>query len=133
MTDKNILTDRRAILSTLWIFLLFNIFFADFQWLITSGAIEEILSGTVRGYEMTASMLLFAAIVHEIPVLMIFLSRILKRIANRWLNISMGALNLFFVVSSGWTTPDQIFFKVFMTISMVLVIWYAWTWPKEVE
>jgi|GEM_PF-5932621 len=60
--------DPKVLLSQLWIFLLFCIFFADFQWLITAGAIEAISSGVVRGYEVKPDLMLFASIVHIIPV-----------------------------------------------------------------
>lgn len=122
-------TDVRTLLSTLWLFVLFNIFFADFQWFVTTGAIEEILSGTVRGNQVTPNLLLIASLVHELPVLMLLLSRVLTRNINRPFNIVAGVLNFFFAVSDGWTTPDQIFFKVVMAIGLLLIVWTAWRWP----
>lgn len=120
-----------VVLSQLWIFFLFCIFFADFQWLVTAGALEEIASGVVRGNTVTPELLVLASVVHLIPVLMVILSRLTVRAVNRWLNIIMGVFNLLIATSSGWTSLDQIIFKVVMVVSMLLVIWTAWTWKDD--
>ncbi len=121
--------DPKILLSTLWIFILFCIFFADFQWIITSGALVEISSGVVRGNEVSENLLVVASIVHLIPVSMVLFSRITTRKVNRWLNISMGLLVLL-MTSGGWTTPDQIIFKMVEVIALVVIIWTAVKWKK---
>jgi len=121
----------KVLLSTLWIFFLFNIFFSDFQWIITPGSLDEIASGFIRGNEVTQSLLFAASVIHVMPVLMVLLSRVMKRTINRWLNISMGAFTLLLTFSSGWDNPDQIFFKVVEVIGLLLIVWYAWKWPKQ--
>ena len=123
----------KDLLSTLWIFFLFCIFFSDFQWIVTPGSLEEISSGFIRGNEMTQDLLFIASVVHVIPVLMVLLSQVMKRTINRWLNISMGTFTLLLTFSSGWDNPDQIFFKVVEVIGLLLIVWYAWKWPKQGE
>ena len=82
---------------------------------------------------MTQDLLFIASVVHVIPVLMVLLSRVMKRTINRWLNISMGTFTLLLTFSSGWDNPDQIFFKVVEVIGLLLIVWYAWKWPKQGE
>jgi len=125
--------DPKVLLSTLWIFFLFSIFFSDFQWIMTPGSLDEIASGFVRGFPMTPELLFIASVVHIIPVLMILLSRVVTRSLNRWLNISMGAFTIFLTFSSGWDAPDQIFFKVAEVIALVLVVWVAWRWKRDAD
>jgi len=131
-TDKKVMpVDRRVLLSALWIFVLFNLFWADFHAFITPGFLQEIMTGTVSGFQITENMLLIAALVHEIPVAMIVLSLLLRRNVNRWVNIAAGALNLFFTISDGPTDPDHIFFRAVTILGLLLIIWYAWRWKKE--
>jgi hypothetical protein len=130
--DKEVMpVDRRILLSALWIFVLFNLFWADFHAFITPGFLQEIMSGTVSGFQITENLLLFAALVHEIPVAMIVLSLLLRRNVNRWANIAAGALNLFFTISDGPTDPDHIFFRIVTALGLLLIIWFAWRWKKE--
>jgi len=72
--------DIRAKLSTLWIVVMFNMVFADilgFQMTLMSGNLTPEIQVPAWG------MLIFAIIL-QIPILMIFLSRILKQTASRW-------------------------------------------------
>ena len=131
-TDKKVIpVDRRILLSALWIFVLFNLFWADFHAFITPGFMQEIMTGSVRGLQITENMLLIAAVVHEIPVAMIVLSLVLRRNVNRWVNIAAAALNLFFTISDGPTDPDHIFYRIVTALGLLLIIWYAWRWKKE--
>lgn len=131
-TDKKVIpVDRRILLSALWIFVLFNLFWADFHAFITPGFLQEIMTGSVRGIQITENLLLFAVLIHEIPVAMIVLSLVLGRNVNRWANIAAGALNFFFTVSDGPTDPDHIVFRTVTAFGLLLIIWYAWRWKKE--
>ncbi len=122
--------ERKKLLSTLWIFVLGNLFFADFHAFITPGFLQEVMEGSVRGLLITENLLFIAAWVHEIPIVMIVLSLVLKRSINRWVNIAAAALNLFFTVSDGPIDLDHIFFRVVTALGLLLIIWYAWRWPK---
>lgn len=77
--------DMRARLSTLWVVVMFNMVFADILTFITPGALETLWAGQA-GVQITDGLLLAFAILLEIPIAMIFLSRILRSEANRWAN-----------------------------------------------
>lgn len=116
-------------LSTLWIFVMFNMVFADIVGFMNPGALENIMKGTV-GLEITQELLLVFSIVLEIPIAMIFLSRVLKYRANRWANITAGVITILFVIGGGSTYLSYIFFATVEVICMSLIIWYAWKWPS---
>lgn len=91
--------DMKAKLSTLWIFVLFNIVFRDIHELFRPGFLEEIMTGTVNGVQLTEERLLVAGIMMEIPIVMVVLSRVLKYRINRWANIIGGAIGIVFVIN----------------------------------
>jgi Sec-independent protein secretion pathway component TatC len=122
--------DTRVKLSTLWVVVMFNIVFADLVGFVHPGALERIMAGEV-GFELTQGLLLLFSIFLAIPIAMIFLSRVLTSRANRWANISAGALTVLFVIGGGSTTLSYIFFATTEIVFLSLIIWYAWTLPKQ--
>jgi len=122
--------DMKVKLSTLWIVVLFNIAFADIVGFIHPGALEQIMTGEV-GFELTQGLLLVFSILLEIPIAMIFLSRVLNYRANRWANIIAGVITILFVIGGGSNTLSYIFFATIEVVCLSLIIWYAWKWPKQ--
>ena len=116
-------------LSTLWIVVMFNMAFADIVGFLNPGALEEIMAGAV-GFEITQGLLLVFAILLEIPIAMIILSRILKYSLNRWANIIAVVITILFVIGGGNTSLSYIFFATIEVVCMLLIIWYAWKWPN---
>lgn len=117
-------------ISTLWIVVLFTMIFADILTFITPGAMQDIIDGAV-GVELTESVLLIFAILLEIPIVMIFLSRYLSRPFNRWANIAAACITSLFVIGGGSLTWHYIFFASVEIACMLLIIWYAWSWPDS--
>lgn len=114
-------------LSTLWIVVMFNMVFADilgFQMTLMSGNLAPEVVVPDWG------MLLFAIIL-QIPILMIFLSRKLKRNANRWANTVAAVLTTAFVVLGGSANIVYVFFAGMEILFMALIVYSAWTWPKS--
>ena len=128
-TNKTIIKmeDTKVKLSTLWIFVMFNMAFADIVGFMNPGALEDIISGGV-GFEITSGLLLIFSIALEIPIAMIFLSRILKYSVNRWANIIAGVITILFVIGGGNTSLSYIFFATIEVVCMLLIVWYAWKW-----
>ena len=122
--------DMKAKLSTLWIFMLLNVIFADIHGLLKPGFLEEIMTGTVNGTQMTEGLLLLGAVMIEVPIAMVLLSRVLKYRVNRWVNIIAGAITIALVINNRPTAPDEIFFATIEVVAMSLIVWYAWKWPN---
>ena len=123
--------DMKVLLSTLWIFALLNVIIRDIHELFRPGLLQEMMTGTVNGIQMTEGLLLLAAIPMEILISMVLLSRVLKYRLNRWANISVGAMAIAFVIANGARDLDDMFFATVEVIAMALIVWYAWTWPKQ--
>jgi len=123
--------DMKAKLSTLWIFVLFNIAFLDIHGFLKPGFIEEVMTGFVNGTQMTEGLLLLGAIMMEIPIAMVLLSRVLKYRVNRWANIIAGAITIAIFMFNFSTDLDRIFVGTIVIASLLLIIWYAWKWPKQ--
>ncbi len=122
--------DMKVKLSTLWIFILFNIIFSEFHKLLQPGFLEEVMTGFVGGVQMTQEILLLGAIVLEIPIAMVLLSRVLNYRVNRWANIIAGAIIIAVVIGNASTDLDNIFFATIVVVSLLLIVWYAWKWPN---
>ena len=117
--------DRRVVLSTLWIFVMFNYLYADILMMIVHPGIYQKAAG-----HMTEAVVLTFAALMEIPILMVFLSRVLGNRANRWANIIAGAENTLF---AAFTLSPKMpsYYLLFSSIEIVctlFIIWYAWTW-----
>ena len=128
---KTIGMDMKAKLSTLWIFVLFNMIFSEFHKLLQPGFLEEVMTGTISGVQMSQEVLLLGAMVLEIPIAMALLSRVLKYRVNRWANIIAGAITTAIVIFNVSTDLDNIFFSTVVVASMSLIVWYAWRWHKQ--
>jgi Sec-independent protein secretion pathway component TatC len=122
--------DMKVKLSTLWIFVLFNMVFADIVGFMNPGALEKIMTGVV-GIEITQGLLLVFSILLEIPIAMILLSRVLRYRANRLANIAAGVITILFVIGGGSTYLSYLFFATIEVVCMLLIIWYAWNWPQQ--
>ena len=122
--------DMKAKLSTLWIVVLFNIIFLEFHKFLQPGFLQEVMTGTVNGTQLTQGVLLMGAIVLEIPTAMLLLSRVLKYRVNRWANIIAGAITIAFILGNRQPGIDEIFFVAIEVVALLLIVWYAWKWPK---
>ncbi len=117
-------------LSTLWIFLMFNMVFADILSFMYPGFLKEVMTGQAGGVHITSAFLLGAAVVTEIPIAMIVLSRVLKYRANRWANMVAGVITIAYVIGGGpLNYLHYLFFAAVEVACALLIIWYAWKWP----
>lgn len=118
--------DMKVRLSTLWIFVMFNMVFADIVGFLNPGTLEEMIA-----MKPAQGLLLAFSILLEIPIAMIVLSRLLKHRANRWANIIAGVTTILWVIGGGNTSISYIFFSTVEVACMVLIIWYAWKWTEQ--
>ena len=121
--------NRKAILSTLWAVVMFNLLAADILSSYIPGAHEKMAE--FAGETPIPQLMLGGAIMMEIPIAMIFLSRILKYRANRWANIIAAAITIVYVIGGGEAYPHYMFFATIEVACMLLIVWYVWKWPKQ--
>lgn len=121
----------RAGLSIVWIFLTVNYIFCDVFTLMYAEELRQILSGEVGGVKLDQHFLLFSALIMEIPMLMIVLSRVLRYRINRILNLLFPILLIAFQAASlfvGVPTLHYIFFSVIEIAANLVIIGMAWNW-----
>ena len=119
-------------LSTLWVVVMFNMVFADILTFITPGALQDLWSGKT-GVNLTPGLLLAFAILLEIPIAMIFVSRVLKPDLGRWVNTVAAVVTTAFVVGGGSLTLDYVFFATVEIACMALIVWSVWTQRDPVQ
>ena len=118
----------QAQLSTLWMFYLFNTVFRDIHEFIEPGFIEQAMTGTFNGIQITEHLLLFGGFVVEVPISMVLLSRLLPYGANRWANIIAAVITLAFEINNGTTDLDDTFHMVIEIAALLFIMWSAWRW-----
>ena len=117
--------DNRTRLSTLWVVVMFNMVFADILTFIKPGALQELWAGQA-GVQITPGLLLVFAVLLEIPIAMIFVSRILKPEANRWANTAAAVITTLFVVGGGSMDLHYVFFATVEVVCMALIVRSVW-------
>lgn len=118
-------------LSTLWIVVMFSMAMADIVGFMTPGALEEIINQTAADFPITQEIMLVFSILIAIPIVMIYLSRVLNRKVNRWTNIIAAVITIVFVAGLGSADLSYILFATVEVVSMLVIIRSAWKWPKD--
>jgi hypothetical protein len=144
-TNKRIteMEDMKAKLQALWVFVMFNYLYCDVITNMDSGVLKELLAGHVGSIQVNQEFMLGAALLMEIPIAMVLLSRVLQYRANRWANIIAGAIMSAVQLSSlFFGTAPTLHYLFFSTIEVgctLFIVWYAWSWanpegnPNHVE
>ena len=115
-------------LSTLWVFAVLNYFYCDVMTLMDPGLLRQFLAGSVGGMSVSQGFLLGAAVLMEIPIGMVFLSRMLKsHRVNRWANIGAGAVMTLVqsasLLAGSGPTAYYAFFSAVEIACTVFIVW----------
>jgi hypothetical protein len=128
----NVMDDMKARLSTLWIFVMFNYLYCDLISNMDSAAIKGYLDGHVGSIQINQEFMLASAILMEIPIALILLSRVLKYQPNRWANIIAGTIMTLVQISSLFfglaPTMHYIFYSIIEISCTAFIVWCAWRW-----
>jgi hypothetical protein len=119
-------------LATLWASFMFLYIYVDYFHLYMPGKIEDIQTGSVFEFDITQGFLLAALASVTIPALMIFLSVALPAKVNRWANIIIAAVNIPFILFNlaGEDWMHMVFGAVVEVVLLLLIIHFAWKWPR---
>lgn len=130
---KNTEIDIKLKLSALWLVFMMLYIYTDFYTLYIPETIQNMMSGVMDSVNVTQVSLLVVSIITIIPAFMIFLSIILSAKVNRWLNIILGILHLVIGVVNliGATWAYYIFYGISLVVIAILIVVYAWRWPKQ--
>ena len=130
----SLINNHQIVLSTLWVFVLMNMVYADILGTLKPTYLSDLES---IGQSISGKTVLFFAFLMEIPISMILFSRILSRKKNRIANFIAAPLSILWVivpsiVMSDSSTPlSYVFFATIETISMLFILWYSWKWKMD--
>lgn len=132
MAFQDITVPVRFKLFALWVSVLFFYIYGDYFELYQPGKLQQMLAGRMPLGAISQGVLLGMSAVMCIPSLMPFLSLVLSAGINRWVNIVFGALYtviMILAIRGGW--HFYVFFGSIEIILTLLIVFYAWTWPKQ--
>jgi len=135
MTDQKTAAakDRKVILSTLWVFVTVNYLYCDVMALMDPATLKQFMAGSAAGFRITPGFLLGAAVLMEIPMAMILLSRVLKHGADRWANVIAGTIMTAVQIASLFAGTATLYYRFFSVVEIactLLIVWYAWKWSN---
>lgn len=122
------MNDMKSTLSTLWIFVMFTMVFADIIGFLNTGFLEQMIA--MKPHE---GLVLAVAVMVEIPIAMIVLSRFLPTKHNRRANIAGGVFTIVWVIGGGNLSLSYIFFATIETAALLGIIRLAWQWREEAQ
>jgi hypothetical protein len=124
-------------LSALWVAVTLLYVYADVRAFYEPGIIEQIIVGefTEVGITTTEAVLL-GLVTMTPPAVMVFLSLILRAKLNRWLNIILGVFYTGLILISQFgivmgTSVNFLYSGIVEAMLTALIVWYAWSWPKQ--
>jgi len=122
--------DTKVLLSTLWIVVMINMLKADILSLNIPGAAEEVARTSASAGASIPQLMLIGAIMGQLGIAMIILSRVLKYGINRWVNIVVGIVTIAYIWGGMSSYPHYIFIATVETLCLLLIIRFAWKWSN---
>ncbi len=122
--------DRKVLLSTLWIVVMINMLKADILSLNIPGAAEEVAKASASAGASIPQLMLIGAVMGQLAIAMIILSRVLKYGINRWVNIVVGIVIIAYIWGGMASYPHYLFIASVETLCLLLIVWFAWKWTN---
>ncbi len=134
-TLEEIKVDVKIKIAVLWSAFMFLYIYVDYFHLFMPDSLEDMLAGKIFLFDINQAFLLAGLASVTIPALMIFLSIALTAKINRWANIIVATLyipyTLFNLAGESWI---HMVFGAFIEVALLLIIiFYAWKWPRIVR
>ncbi|WP_292062661.1 DUF6326 family protein [Brevundimonas sp. UBA7664] len=121
-------------LAALWSSFMFLYIYVDYLHLYMPNSLEDMLAGKVFVFDVSQAFLLASLVSVTIPALMIFLSVAMSANLNRWINIVVAIIyipyTLFNLAGEAWI--HMVFGALVEVAILLLIIRYAWKWPRLV-
>ena len=113
--------------------MLFLFAYGDIFGFFRGGLIEDVIAGEVSGIRITQVFLFAVSVYVAIASVMVFLTLVLKPSVNRWANIVLPILYIVSIAASviGEDWAYFYFLSIAESALLLLIIWYAWTWPEQ--
>src|SRR5262249_18351565 len=134
MAFEDIKVHVRFKLFALWGSLMFFYIYGDYFELYQPGKLQKMIAGSSPLGSISQWLLVRMSAVMVSARLMLVLALVLPVGVNRWMNIVFGTIYtviMILAIRGAW--HFYIFFGLIEIALTVLIVWYAWTWPKHVS
>lgn len=125
--------NERFKLFSIWLFILFNIVFRDIHQMTLKSHLEMLLTGYYNGVEVTDVIMLFGAIVVNIPIAMLMVSLYTKYSINRLINLVVGCLMPFILLTSPPTDLDDYFHLGVELLALFSIVTTSYKWKGQAK
>ena len=123
--------DARVKLSTLWIVIMLNMLYADVLSFLNAEFLRGLLNGYAEGVRITQPLLVGSALMVEVPIVMVLLSRMLSPTLNRRVNLVAVFLTAAFIIGGGSTRPHYLVIASIELLCLAFVLRLAWRLRAE--
>ena len=131
-TLEDVRVGVRPRISALWIAMLVLFAYGDIFGFFKPGQLEEVMSGEISGIEITQGFLFAISVYIAIASVMIFLTLVLKPTMARWSNIVLAIVYIVSIIAAAIGEDAYYLFLSAIEIAMLLlIVGYAWTWPRQ--
>ena len=132
-TFEDVKVGVRGKIAALWIAMLFLFAYGDIFGFFSPGQIEEVMAGEISGMAITQVFLFAVSLYVAVASVMVFGSLVLSPTVNRWTTIVLPSLYVISIVASGIgeTSAYYWFLSIAESALLLLIVWYAWTWPRQ--
>jgi hypothetical protein len=98
------------------------------------GQIRDVISGEISGIEITQAFLFAVSVYIAIASVMVFLTLVLRPAVCRWVNLVLAILYIASIVAAAiGESAYYVFLSAVEIAVLVLIVRYAWTWPRRQE
>ena len=132
-TFEDIKVGVRCKIAALWIAMLLLFAYGDIFGFFRPGQLQEVMAGELSGMAITQGFLFAVSLYVAVASVMVFLSLVLSPTLDRWANIVLPSLYVVSIVASaiGETSAYYWLLSVIEVALLLLIVWYAWTWPRR--
>ncbi len=123
---------RRELLFTLWVFVMFMYAYCDILGLFDPTILNQLLTGSIGGIEMTEMFLVAAGVLMLLPISMVLLTRVLPYRSARWANIVIGVIKTVVMIVT-LMSPSALYYWMYGIIEILTtgaIVALAWTWRE---
>ena len=118
-------------IAVLWLIGMLANLIRELIMLLEPGAIEQIMAGQLEGQTISTELMLLLSVIFLIPLIMAFLSLVLRDSVNRWANIIVILVYLAFnlVLLARYlmnSSAYAVLLNLTGDVAAVLIVWYAW-------
>jgi hypothetical protein len=127
-------------ITVLWIILAAGCSGVQILYILAPGVINNIIAGEFEGMEINAGFLMVFSLFWLIPLIMAFLTLVLKDAMNRYTNVVLSLLFGIYLIfsvslplSKGQEFSGHLLLETVGIIIAFLIFWHAWKWPKPIH